>query len=116
MKSSKSAELRGTTVRDWEDEAPYGPPMTEQEKLDAFASDVRAYVEEHGYSLDQLRPLLYPLRGRSIQPVCFHPDDPELTWDGRGPVPEWMREWMSLRDLDPGRARDIAQTRLLLGS
>ena len=40
-----------------------------------------------------VKDLIQPGTGKTPRPVKFrHPDDPDLTWSGRGRQPAWFKE------------------------
>lgn len=86
------------------------------EELQTLAQDIEAEVvtrreAERGRVLQQMRELAGSLgmtleevvRGEkggkggpgSVPPKYRHPDNPALTWTGRGKRPSWVNEWLS---------------------
>lgn len=56
--------------------------------------ELRATAASHGFRLDDLLGDLGDNgKRRKVPPKFRHPDDPRLTWTGRGLEPVWVREW-----------------------
>lgn len=55
---------------------------------------VERAAAEHGYSLTELLKGVPngPLPGQKAEARYAHPENPELTWTGRGRVPAWLAE------------------------
>jgi DNA-binding protein H-NS len=63
-----------------------------RKRTEAIAA-ARAKAQEHGYRLEDLidEPFLKGNRNKSA-PRYQHPENPEVTWTGRGRRPDWIRE------------------------
>lgn len=48
-------------------------------------------AEEAGFTLEEVVGLLDSRRG-PVKAKYRHPDDPEITWSGRGRTPTWLKE------------------------
>jgi len=69
----------------------------ERQKAEA-RTKLEAMAKEMGYSLSDLAPA----EGKGAKaPKYCHPDDPRLTWSGRGRKPRWFNE-----AIDAGYTRD----------
>lgn len=61
----------------------------DRRKAEARAA-VEAVAKEHGFSLSDLADAA-PSR-KSAAPKYRHPENPEITWSGRGRKPAWIAE------------------------
>lgn len=75
----------------------------DRERRDALKA-AEAAAREHGFTLDELVPLMGGARGRGRRaagasssgpvnaPRYRNPDNPDQTWSGRGRRPRWVHE------------------------
>ena len=71
----------------------------EERKRDQAFREMQAVAEKHGLSL---KDLVGRTSGRTAQPSKYrHPENPALTWSGRGRQPDWFKE-----ALEAGASRD----------
>lgn len=75
----------------------------DRERRDALKA-AEAAAREHGFTLDELMPLMGGTKGRGRRantastagpasaPRYRNPDNPEQTWSGRGRRPRWVHE------------------------
>jgi DNA-binding protein H-NS len=63
-----------------------------RKRTEAIAA-ARAKAQEHGYRLEDLIDEA-PTKGKRSKsaPRYQHPENPEVTWTGRGRRPDWIRE------------------------
>lgn len=57
-------------------------------------------AKEHGFNLAELTGSK-PRKPGSVAPKYAHPEDPTMTWTGRGRKPRWVQE-----SLDAGKSLD----------
>lgn len=64
---------------------------------------VKAAAKEHGFSLSELSGGTATKKGKMSKspPKYRHPQNPEMTWTGRGRQPAWIKE-----ALEDGRSLD----------
>ncbi|MGI3168194.1 H-NS family nucleoid-associated regulatory protein [Pseudooceanicola sp. C21-150M6] len=63
----------------------------EDRKKKAALAELEAKAAELGFSLNDLTG--GTTRSRKLNPPKYrHPENPELTWSGRGRQPEWFKE------------------------
>ena len=75
--------------------------FSERQKRAALAV-AEAAVKEMGFSLSDLVGVGKPVRSKSGLPAKYqHPENPALTWSGRGRKPAWIHE-----ALDAGKSLD----------
>lgn len=64
----------------------------EQKRKDALEA-ARAEAKKHGFNLQDL---VGPAKGSkpksALPPKYRHPENPEVTWSGRGRQPRWIKE------------------------
>jgi DNA-binding protein H-NS len=71
----------------------------EKRKRDEALSDMQKVAEKHGLAL---KDVMQGATKRSVQvPKYEHPENPALTWSGRGRQPDWFKE-----ALGAGHSRD----------
>lgn len=59
-------------------------------------------AKEHGFSLAELTGGASPKKGKQpLPPKYAHPENPSLTWSGRGRQPTWIKE-----GLESGKSLD----------
>jgi DNA-binding protein H-NS len=61
----------------------------------AAAAEIRRIAAEAGISLDEVTTLSEKVKGNGsgkgkVEPKYRHPEDPRLTWAGRGRKPAWL--------------------------
>jgi len=60
-------------------------------KLLEARQKLEAQAREMGYSLNEIIDV--PAKGKSVNPPKYrHPENPDLTWSGRGRKPRWITE------------------------
>jgi DNA-binding protein H-NS len=60
--------------------------------------ELEAFAAAQGYSLEELLGDAGATAKRAAKPVAAkyrHPDEPSLTWSGRGRQPKWLAEFLS---------------------
>lgn len=69
----------------------------EQDKRKAAIDAVAAAAKEHGFSLQELVGGTGKSgSGKSPQPPKYrHPENPEVSWSGRGRQPGWIRDGLA---------------------
>ena len=71
----------------------------EKRKRDEALSEMQKVAEKHGLALKDVMP---GGTKRSVRvPKYRHPENPSLTWSGRGRQPDWFKEAM-----EAGHSRD----------
>ncbi|WP_375172699.1 H-NS family nucleoid-associated regulatory protein [Pseudooceanicola sp.] len=66
----------------------------EDRKKKAALAELEAKAAELGFSLNDLTGGAG--RGRKVNPPKYrHPEDPSLTWSGRGRQPDWFKSMVS---------------------
>lgn len=76
-------------------------PKKQEEALRALRQRIAELVAAEGYSLQEvLQPMLQAKkaggRRRTSRTVKYrHPDNPSLTWSGRGKKPNWLSAWLN---------------------
>jgi len=66
--------------------------FSERQKQAALAA-AEAAVRELGFNLAELVGTAKPLHAKSALPAKYrHPENPSLTWSGRGRKPGWIKE------------------------
>lgn len=74
----------------------------EQRKRDEALEAAKAIASEHGFKLEDLMSDGPTKKQKSkAAPKYAHPENPELTWTGRGRKPYWVNE-----HLEAGKAMD----------
>lgn len=71
----------------------------EDRRRRAALSAAEEAAKAHGFNLAELTARR--ARGSSVAPKYAHPENPELTWTGRGRKPKWVSE-----ALDSGKSLD----------
>ena len=72
----------------------------ERQRKEALAA-AEAAARAHGYSLAELIGQA-PAKARAALPPKYrHPENPELTWSGRGRQPDWIKD-----ALENGQSKD----------
>ena len=61
----------------------------QRRKADALEA-VRAAAKTHGFSLDDLMGGKAPKMRAPAKPKYAHPENPTVTWTGRGRKPKWV--------------------------
>ena len=75
----------------------------ERQKREAVA-ELEAKARELGFSLSELVEAAPKKARAAVQPKYAHPENPSLTWSGRGRQPQWFRD-----AIDAGRtSADLA--------
>ena len=59
---------------------------------DAATSSGKAKATAKSGAVKGRRKAASPIKGSKLPPKFRHPDDPNLTWAGRGAQPRWMRD------------------------
>ena len=73
----------------------------ERQRKEALAA-AEAKAKEMGFTLAELVSLTGSKKSRSESPPKYrHPENPEITWTGRGRQPEWMKSALA-----EGRTKD----------
>ncbi|MDK8873411.1 H-NS histone family protein [Paracoccus sp. SSJ] len=49
-------------------------------------------AKEHGFSLGELAEITPAQKRATVAPKYRHPENPEITWSGRGRKPAWIVE------------------------
>ena len=63
-----------------------------RKKQDALAA-AEAAAKESGYTLSELLGSAAKSKGKRVNPPKYrHPENPDLTWTGRGRRPDWIQE------------------------
>lgn len=69
--------------------------------------EVEAVARKHGYSLSEITGAIGGRKRKAAAPKYAHPQEPGLTWTGRGRRPRWVNEALeagqSLDDLKIGK-------------
>ena len=64
----------------------------EDKQRKAALAAAEAAARENGYSLAELTGLS-PKKAKTVsQPKYRHPENPEMTWTGRGRQPDWIKD------------------------
>ena len=70
-------------------------------KNEALAA-IEATAKEHGFSVAELTGSASAKKGKQpLPPKYAHPENPSLTWSGRGRQPAWIKE-----GLESGKSMD----------
>ena len=72
----------------------------DRRRKEALAA-AEAAAREHGYSVAELVGESPKKTRTALPPKYRHPENPELTWSGRGRQPEWMKD-----ALENGQSKD----------
>ena len=70
-------------------------------KRAAVEAELEKILKKQGLSLGDVFPELAdkpnkPAAKPSSSPIKYqHPENPNLSWTGKGPKPKWMREWLA---------------------
>ena len=56
------------------------------------AAELEARARELGFTLDELLSVKGKKKTASAKPKFAHPEDPSVTWTGRGRQPQWFRD------------------------
>lgn len=56
------------------------------------AMELEARARELGFSLDELLSLKSKKKISTAKPKYAHPENPSITWTGRGRQPQWYRD------------------------
>lgn len=73
----------------------------EDKQRKAALAAVEAAARENGYSLAELTGMA-PKKSKTVSPPKYrHPENPEMTWTGRGRQPDWMKD-----ALENGQSKD----------
>ncbi|MDR2165722.1 MAG: H-NS histone family protein [Zoogloeaceae bacterium] len=76
----------------------------EAEERQKIRKEVEEYARSKGFPLDELLGVIQVrgTRGKAA-PKYRHPQQPDLTWTGRGRKPQWVEAWLrnggTLQDL-----------------
>ena len=77
--------------------------LEKRQRDDALAA-IQAAAKEHGYSLDELMGGSSKKTAKPRTPAApkyRHPENPEVTWSGRGRQPKWIKDVLADgKDLD----------------
>lgn len=67
-----------------------------RQRADALKA-MEAAAKEFGYSVDELVGVKGKSKpkGPKAAPKFRHPENPEMTWTGRGPQPKWLKEQLA---------------------
>ena len=75
----------------------------DQERRRQALDEMSAIAKKHGLSLNDVMPAGKGAKRRAAAPKYRHPENPEVTWSGRGRRPSWVNEALeegrSLEDL-----------------
>ena len=76
-----------------------------------FMSEMKARAEELGLDFDEMIKVRAPrgrarARGSALAPKYRHPENPDLTWSGRGRMPAWVKEFMNAGKEDEIRIKE----------
>jgi DNA-binding protein H-NS len=75
----------------------------DQERRRQALDEMSAIAKKHGLSLNDVMPAGKGAKRRAAAPKYRHPENPEVTWSGRGRRPSWVNEALekgrSLQDL-----------------
>ncbi|MBT0779175.1 H-NS histone family protein [Paracoccus sp. pheM1] len=63
----------------------------DRRKAEARAA-AEAVAKEHGFSLGDLVDVASARKSAAVAPKYRHPENPEITWSGRGRKPAWIAE------------------------
>ncbi|KRW96556.1 H-NS family nucleoid-associated regulatory protein [Paracoccus sp. MKU1] len=63
----------------------------DRRKAEARAA-AEAVAKEHGFSLGELAEMTPAHKRATVAPKYRHPENPEITWSGRGRKPGWIAE------------------------
>ena len=61
----------------------------QRERKEAIAA-VRDFASERGFNLDELMVDFKKRPRAKVEPKYAHPENPSLTWSGRGRRPKWV--------------------------
>lgn len=71
----------------------------EKRRRDEALREMQLVADKHGISM---KDVVQGSQGRNLQPPKYrHPENPSLTWSGRGRQPAWFKE-----AIDAGTSRD----------
>lgn len=104
-------ELSGMTCAELVELTRQAEAMLQEQRaqvLDTVAAQGRELAESHKLSLDDIISKLGGARPSSpkiskwsnVKPQFAHPDNPSLTWSGRGRTPTWVLEYVGANKLD----------------
>ncbi len=84
-----------TQLRDLEKKIPAEIKRRQAQEKAAVLSELKAMAQDRGFTLEQLLDgeRKSSLAGSVVKPKYRHPQDPALTWTGRGRTPVWVRDW-----------------------
>jgi DNA-binding protein H-NS len=77
-----------------------------EEALNQLVTDIKNQIENSRFTSKEVLSKLDPKsvstsRRRKTTVKYVHPEDPSLTWSGRGPnAPKWVREYLGIEKLD----------------
>ena len=64
----------------------------EDKQRKAALAAAEAAARENGFSLAELTGMA-PKKSKAVSPAKYrHPENPEMTWTGRGRQPDWMKD------------------------
>lgn len=63
----------------------------DRRKAEARAA-AEAVAKEHGFSLSELAEMTPAQKRATVAPKYRHPENPEISWSGRGRKPGWIVE------------------------
>ena len=70
--------------------------LREREKRQEVVESVRELVGHWGLTQDEIFPSgKVKVKAAKGVPKYQHPENPSLTWSGRGPKPKWVKEWIA---------------------
>jgi DNA-binding protein H-NS len=85
-------------LKDLEKRIPAEIKRREQEEKANVLNALKKLAESHGFNLDQLLAQSAggsKTKGAKVPPKYRHPQQPELTWTGRGRQPQWVAAWLA---------------------
>ena len=86
-------------LKDLEKRIPVEIKRREAEEKANVLNALKKLAESHGFNLDQLLAQSAAtgskIKGAKVPPKYRHPQQPELTWTGRGRQPQWVAGWLA---------------------
>lgn len=88
-----------------------------QQKIDVLRTELEAKIRESGFTVREVFADLIPERPatplgirKPAKPKFFNPQDPSVTWSGRGKQPHWYRDHVAAgRSVDDIRIEETAE-------
>ncbi|MFQ6550593.1 H-NS family nucleoid-associated regulatory protein [Aestuariibius sp. 2305UL40-4] len=96
MAKIKIDKLSLDELKDLQKEVAQAITSFEKRQRDDALAAIQAAAKEHGFSLDELmggssnKKTAKPRT--SAAPKYRHPENPEVTWSGRGRQPKWIKD------------------------